>query len=157
MDSLKQLTGPSICWGWSRQNRNHYMKPLMPLVALALSFLLFVPNAAYAADTSYEGTFSASFPDQMQSCTAAQNQAERLVREHFRSEVSYGARLSVAGKRCDCSKNSRFSPPLYECIGYATGEIQQAEPFDDSACSDILSRTYAKETLYSTTECRFAL
>lgn len=93
-----------------------------------------------ADDRSYEATYSASFPDQMQSCTAAQAQAERLVRENFRSELTSDAySLSIGNKHCDCQKSNRYATPLYECIGYTTGVLQAKASFNDDQCISLLT------------------
>jgi hypothetical protein len=99
---------------------------------LALLGLILVGGAR--AGESYEASASAGFPDQMQSCSAAQNQAERIARDHFRSAINAGGSVSIGGKRCDCSKNNRYSPPQYECIGYVTGQVEDLAGFDDSRC-----------------------
>ncbi len=100
--------------------------------------LLAVVLGAHASE-EYEGSYSASFPSEMQSCQAAQAQAERLVREHFGPGVAAGGTLSVGGKRCECAANYRYRTPLFDCMGYAVGRLSDAAPFDDSACVSLLT------------------
>lgn len=91
------------------------------------------------AGESYEASFSASSTSQMQSCTMAQDQAERVARNHFQREVAGGAALSISDKHCECSKSTKYASLLYECMGYATGAVQDAAPFDDSNCASSLT------------------
>ena len=118
------------------------MKVVVSLLA-AVSMLMSV--CVFAGET-FEGSYSASFADQMQSCSAAQNQAERVVRDHFRRQSAGGSAVSISDKRCDCSKNTRYATPLYECIGYATGTVEERAAFDDSNCVSILTSASGQAT-----------
>lgn len=108
-------------------------------VTLALAVFALADAGPASAGESYEGSFSASFPSQTQSCAAAQNQAERVVRDHFRRETAAGATVSIAGKRCECARNTRYATPLFDCMGYATGTLEERAPFDDGSCVSILT------------------
>ena len=105
---------------------------------LTSACLVAVAIACHAGD-EYEGSYTASFPNEMQSCQAAQSQAERVVREHFGSSMAAGATLSIGGKRCECAENRRYRTPLFDCMGYAVGRLSDAAPFDDSACISLLT------------------
>ena len=121
-------------------------QPFLHLIRMLLAILAAAFAANAFAGETYEGTYSASFPNQVQSCGAAQDQAERAVRDHFRRQVNDGAGLSISDKRCECSKNTRFASPLYDCLGYATGSLEERAAFDDSNCSSILSSGVGPDT-----------
>lgn len=112
---------------------------------LAIAGLMCISMPVLAIAT-YEGSYSASSPSQMQSCNDAQNQAERVVKEHFRRQTVSGSTVSVNGKRCECSRSMRYATPLFECIGYATGTVEEGAAFDDSYCVSILTSSTDQST-----------
>lgn len=115
--------------------------------AIALLVATFVCSTAFGDAPSYQGSFSASFPNQVQSCSAAQAQAERIVHERFRSQLASGAYdLSIDDKRCECTKNMRYQTPLYDCMGYATGTLQSTAGLQDDACISRLTTNVGPDT-----------
>lgn len=113
--------------------------------SLAVAGLICISTPVLATET-YEGSYSASSENQMQSCNDAQNQAERVVKEHFRRLTSSGSTVSVDGKRCECSRNSRYATPLFDCIGYVTGTVEERAAFDDKNCVSILTSSTDQST-----------
>lgn len=115
--------------------------------AIALFVAAAACSTAFGDGTSYQASFSASFPNQMQSCSAAQAQAERLVHERFRAQLGSGAYdLSIDDKHCECAKNIRFQTPLYDCMGYATGTLQARAGLQDDACISRLTANASPDT-----------
>ena len=115
--------------------------------AIALSLFGLFFSESVDAGRTYEGSFSASYPDQIQSCHVAQDQAERIVREQFRSELANGSyELSIGGKRCECSRNNKYATPLYDCVGYASGMIEAKQSLNDERCIGQLTSSTDRAT-----------
>jgi hypothetical protein len=71
---------------------------------------------------TYQGTSTASFEDQIQSCNVAENGAQNSVYQYLNGYLKTGRyTLSITNKKCECTQAQRWGKILYDCIGYATG------------------------------------
>ena len=73
---------------------------------------------------TYQGSSTASFADQVQSCNVAESAAQGDVYRYFAGYLKTGAySLSISGKTCECTSANRWNKTMYDCIGYATGVL----------------------------------